>query len=445
MLRGIVTAFFVNIAALFVLYTSSRLYMIPKNTIRSTTDSIEHQQGSHYRSTHLIVERYGGQQGAGIIGIASLQCWAGSLGLNISIVEPCIRDTVIVGLLNMSLEKNSTMVLGDYFNIEHINGMSHRLGMSGIITLNEALSKPLKKIVFVQTMTKDIKVLWSGDPENPCYNESKHHVTHIRLKTRGYCIVRIVAAEWSNFMKGNLRFIMGPYYKQNITLVVSRWEALRFVEEKSRFSSCTEERVKHWFTPSKMLLNHAKHYENTYLASKNTLAIMIRLEHIFMAFSRLKNTPSHCFKEVTNIIKRHRLYKYHPMIAADVGQHGSNTFNRFAKDSQYLNLHNATTLLKEMIPVWLNKRFSFEEWDESFVKSANGIHNPGYIAALQRIIATRADCLVLVGGGKFQELALRGYLHQHRDRTKWCLHFICPHNGYILNRLVRLAKAGQLN
>ena len=64
--------------------------MITKDSITSTTDNIEHQQDKHNSSIHLIVERYGGQQGAGIISIASLQCWAGNL---------------IVGVLSKSLEK----------------------------------------------------------------------------------------------------------------------------------------------------------------------------------------------------------------------------------------------------------------------------------------------------------------------------------------------------
>ena len=82
------------------------------------------------------------------------------------------------------------MVLGDYFDIEHINNESHRLGMSGIITLNEALSKPLKKVVYVKTTTKteDTQVLWSSDPKNSCYNKTKHDVTHIRVNIGVYCI-----------------------------------------------------------------------------------------------------------------------------------------------------------------------------------------------------------------------------------------------------------------
>ena len=34
---------------------------------------------------------------------------------------------------------------------------------------------------------------------------------------------------------------------------------------------------------------------------------------------------------------------------------------------------------------------SFEEWEESYVKAAGGVTNSGYIAALQRTIASQAD------------------------------------------------------
>ena len=413
----------VTLAFLYI----SRFHVIPKNSIRTMMDSTENQQGSHDNIIHLVVEHYIGQQGTGINEVASLQCWTGSLGLNISIVEPCIRNTTIVGVLDQSLESNNTMVLGDYFDIlEHINNVSRRLGMSGIITLNEALSKPLKKVVYVKTKTKteDTRVLWSSDPKNSCYKNTKHGVTRIRVNIGVYCILRIVAITQTNLIKQNLSSILGPYYNKGITLVISRWGTLRNVGGISRLTSCTGEYVIPWSTPSKMLLQHAKNYEDTYLQSKNTLAIMVRVEHMLKNnLQHKEDTAPRCFENVTKIIKQHGTYPL--MIAADVGVHGSNSFNWFVKDQS--SLHKAITLLKNIIPVWLNKQFSFEEWEASFVKSANGIINPGYIAALQRIIATRADCLVLVGGGKFQELALRGYLHQHEDRRKRCLQFICIH------------------
>ena len=64
------------------------------------------------------------------------------------------------------------MVLGDYFNIEHINAVSHRLGMSGIITLNEALSKLLIDEVYygvVRSIVARITHKCSGNYMRSCY------------------------------------------------------------------------------------------------------------------------------------------------------------------------------------------------------------------------------------------------------------------------------------
>ena len=403
--------------------------------IQYVTGNERQQSSSSSSIIHLVVESYNGHPRTGITDLALLQCWADSLSLNISIVEPYIRKSTIIGMLDRSLQSSDTMLLGDYFNIQHINIASHRLGMSGITTLNEALNKPLKKMVFVQMKSKDTQVLWSSDPENFCYNKSEYNLT--RLRAKGYCILRIVAVEWSNLIKKNLIFVLGPYYNQSITLVVSKWEPLHYVEEKSLLPYCNKY-VKHWLYPSQKLLNHAKNYKDKYLASKNTVAILVNLEHLLLSNRQYKkNTPSICFEKVTDTIKLHG--PHHPVIA-DMGTHDNDTFNWFLKDKQ--RLLDATTRFKEMIPIWLNKQFSFKEWEDSFVKSASGIINPGYITALRETIAIRADCLVLVGGGTYQELVLRGYLHQHEDQRKWCLHFICMHNGHVLNKVVRSAKAG---
>ena len=56
---------------------------------------------------------------------------------------------------------------------------------------------------------------------------------------------------------------------------------------------------------------------------------------------------------------------------------------------------------------------------------AHGITDLGYVAAIQRTIASRADCLVLVGGGHFLKLALGDYLKFHPNHSSWCIHTVC--------------------
>ena len=61
----------------------------------------------------------------------------------------------------------------------------------------------------------------------------------------------------------------------------------------------------------------------------------------------------------------------------------------------------------------------------------------GYIAAFQRTLASRADCLVLVGGGYFQELALNDYKRNHPDRSTWYIYIVCAINSVRLQEDVQ--------
>ena len=58
---------------------------------------------------------------------------------------------------------------------------------------------------------------------------------------------------------------------------------------------------------------------------------------------------------------------------------------------------------------------------ESFTESIGGIEDSSYIAALQCTLASRAECLILVGGGMFQELTMKKYMSTH-EKANWCIH-----------------------
>ena len=69
-----------------------------------------------------------------------------------------------------------------------------------------------------------------------------------------------------------------------------------------------------------------------------------------------------------------------------------------------------------------NGRLSYDKWEESFV-TATGSTDRGYIAALQSAVASRADCLVLIGGGHFQVMTHQKYMsygHAHECVYKMC-------------------------
>lgn len=60
---------------------------------------------------------------------------------------------------------------------------------------------------------------------------------------------------------------------------------------------------------------------------------------------------------------------------------------------------------------------------ELYQSSRRGVTDAGYVAGLQRVLAGRADCLVLVGGGDFQTMAAVDYMRYHN--SSYCIHLVC--------------------
>ena len=68
--------------------------------------------------------------------------------------------------------------------------------------------------------------------------------------------------------------------------------------------------------------------------------------------------------------------------------------------------------------------WNFDQWEQRFIDSLGGVTDRGYVAALQRVLASssKAACLVLMGGGRFQELSLESYLYHTREPATHKMH-----------------------
>ncbi len=47
---------------------------------------------------------------------------------------------------------------------------------------------------------------------------------------------------------------------------------------------------------------------------------------------------------------------------------------------------------------------------------------------MQRMILSRADCIVLMGTGTFVKLAVIEYIDKHPDPSSWCIYIVCVNN-----------------
>lgn len=382
------------------------------------------------RHINVIVLIYSGQQGAGINSFTSLQCWARHTHLPISIVEPAIETTRIATVLKD--EDKDTVTLGEIFDLKQLSKTQE--GYTPVISRNDFINKPPSNVIVVRFGNESL--IWSSENGEECYKEKTGSLLK-QLGELGHCIVKVVRVASTTLTREKLLEILGQWVNTPVTLVFSRWGT-----GMTTFPECTKIGkgiLKDHLHPSQHLLQDASRYTDLYIGNKSYTALMIRLERIAQLDQRHRS--EHSISECLETAER-TVQQLHPvgnmnsklMMTSDVGEYGSTSWHWAVKDKEKLAL--GTNATKSMMERLLQNKMNFSEWERSFITAAGGVTNKGYIAALQRTIASQAECLVLLGGGNFQNLALNEYLHLHQEKHKRCIYLICIINEKAMNNMI---------
>ena len=163
---------------------------------------------------------------------------------------------------------------------------------------------------------------------------------------------------------------------------------------------------------------------------------MLRLERVGYYLQSKHNMDmdiTKCLNQVVEISQETQAKQStisNPFITIDMGESGSNVW--FSYLNRRVNLTYWIIKAEETISTLSHGEWNtIKEWEESFNQRTGGIENSAYIAALQRTLASRADCLILVGGGNFQSIALRDYIKNHPDEKNQCVKIVCALDGLI--------------
>ena len=118
-------------------------------------------------------------------------------------------------------------------------------------------------------------------------------------------------------------------------------------------------------------------------------------------------------------------------VTVDIGKYGSGIMQKEGVVSQFGkgSIESITTSVESIFHHLFDTPLTLEKWENTFVNATNGIVERGYIAMLQQNIASQADCLILMGGGSFQQVAGIQYLN-NRGRRSLCLHTVCVSKSF---------------
>ena len=421
----------------------------------ATTSNVLNFNDNDGNKLYTIVLYLAGQQASGVQALINLQCRAHSLELPMFILEPIIPHNKFKAMstefgLSGPPQMETVMKFSDLFDLELFNEMSSEMDYAQLVPRDFFFKNAPKKIVFVvlydgkMNELPEMIRLWPkrGTPSNSCFdpltsqlsNDPKYQIYQIIQK--GFCVVKVFLYRMTRgepliFTEAQLRrSILGRQSFADVTLVFNVWMP-KFVVPGTKGRECIHSgyhSAKEQVQPSKRLLANAKFYEREFLkADSNLLTVMIRLEHVYTFLHKPRSqydewTVEKCLnaakEKVKNFQKKKSFGK--PFVTLDIGKYGSKTLRSVGWEK----LKTDTVLVNNLLSSLYDGEWDLEEWEASFTKATGGIDDSSYIAALQRTLASKAECLILVGGGMFQELAMRKYM-ESRNQSDWCIHFLC--------------------
>lgn len=404
--------------------------------------------GDSRPSGQVLTLKFTGQMVAGLRGLFSQQCWLTSFNLPMSIVEPWVDRSVIIHSTELWERQEASLRLRNYYTIPNINLTSwevflHRAPRKLVILCVKSIHEKNCLRFQGRSCRREPSRRLSTDPSECDSKQTRDAVSY--LETRGFSVVReahvdcsVGSSDMDNMLNPRrfVELVFGGYNPKDVTLLVEAWRFSFHITSNCKYSACLDPISsvqsphgldKHVSSYSELvdrLQNHRGEEIET------SIAVMVRLEWFLIKHKHNSLQIIHqCLDSIKTLTRALRAGDgggTRLLLALDVGKYGSGSFNHTQRLNNISSGYFERILaeVKEFVQVLYDGMLSFDDWEESYPRAAGGSTDRSYIATLQSQVASEADCLLLMGGGHFQALALEKY-KSHNQPENHCIHTIC--------------------
>ena len=404
---------------------------------------------SSEKEVYIITGTYGGQMTRAIKNMLNQQCWAGTLkGSDVFIAEPFSVNSQLVHTPRiwneLSAEQLHTAArFSDYYNLTHYNLQSLKHRSAPLISWDDFLENAPRRAIAVRIPTHGcagVKITSKCTFSRPFLKFMNG------LSSMDFEIVERVclacSTSSSSFTLDNFSDILFRNVSTTVSLLFDSWRNFGFTSSWIQipdYCESTEKSESSDFLKSSYLIsNHSQTYINRFVKKKPFLGIMLRIERFLtLAYSgRSNESVESCLNQTISTFDDIKLKMLNTgaFITVDIGNFGSGIMQKESAVSRLGNGYSIEALTKFVEASFshiINKTMSLTDWETTFVTATGGIVERGYIAMLQRDIASHADCLILMGGGSFQEVAGFHYIANMNRRHKTpCIHTICVSENF---------------
>ena len=301
-------------------------------------------------------------------------------------------------------------------------------GYPSVASWNDFLTNAPRNLIIVCVHYRDPPVIKIPSPgynfrdgcSKSCFE--KFNATIKFLGKHGFTLARRACANFVNYAgsvtdDAFIETILGTKYKSSeVTIILNQFRGFFGLYRIQVLSPCgllSHSNINVSVFPSQRLVSEAETYSRLNFNNRPYAAIMVRIEKVILHSGFNLTYCAELVLSRLRLLKSERgLEDY--FLAMDVGKFGSNGANR-----KKLQPHG-----EKFFERVYGNRWSFEKWEESFSKASSS-HNPAYIANLQRTIAAKGACLLMVGAGGFQVQARSLYERYHPNVSTQCIYKIC--------------------
>ena len=405
-------------------------------TTRPTAATAVHTEQASSRG-YVLTENYYEQQTMGLRNMMQLQCWAQSLKLQV--VKPVMHDSFLRTPLDSGRQANF-LKFEESFDLQEWSHQVERLGYAPLVPWSEFLAHAPRDVVLVSfehpsvSMVKARQRSGQGLLHSPtslqyttgCSSKWPTASDSQFLRSKGFRVVRTVCF---NFHYGDRlsldtfnQHILGGYDPSSVTVIMETWRGISSAQRVLLKDVCQNTALlQEHISLSPSLTQKASQYIHKYLGgSQSYLAIMGRLEITQLTVHKKVPVVPYCLEETLSqwrqFKKETRLEK--TFLAIDIGRYGSKKYRS--------NLDPGLEMaFRKFFQSLFGSSVTVKEWERRFELVA-GNRDAGYIGLLQKVLVTRAQCILFVGGGAFQRHALYLYKQLHPDPRDQCYRIVKP-------------------
>lgn len=390
---------------------------------------------------YIVTKSYGGQMTRAIRNMMVQQCWAGSFRGNIVITEPFSLESQLVHTPQIWSEVGKGQLhtaarFSDYYDLTFYNEISVRYKLAKLISWEDFLSDAPRTAVSVSIPPHNCK---SGVVKSEkCFYSKPFAALLSKLVAIGFNVSRKVCLRCSTIHQFHPLKELLLDGKGGLSVFVDSWRNFVFTKTWMNISDhcklAESADSSGFLVPSSLVIKHSYFYIDTFIQKRHFVGIMLRIERFLTiaASGRSSENVESCLRETMSLFDKESSNKG-GFVTVDIGKYGSGVMqeqvavNRFAMGS----IRFITSLVESLFKHVYNVTTTLEAWESTFTNATGGITERGYIAMVQRNIVAQADCLILMGGGSFQQIAGFHYLSNMKKKgVRPCMHTVCTTNNF---------------